>query len=83
MDTDAQEYSENEFRNVDYSNSDISNKSFWNCTFADCDFTDLQKANFIDAKGYDIDPMINTIRKAKFSAPEALNLLNGFQIDIT
>ncbi len=44
--------------------------------------TNLEKASFCKASGYNIDPTLNNIKKAKFSVPDVLNLLNGFEIEI-
>lgn len=44
---------------------------------------DLKKADFRNAKNYVIDPMTNEVSKAKFSIPEVLSLLSGFDIVIT
>jgi len=44
--------------------------------------SDLSKADFSNASNYDIDPKTNKIKKAKFSLPEALQLLRGFDITI-
>lgn len=42
--------------------------------------TDLSRANFTDARRYAIDPTMNTIRKARFSLPEAVSLLHAFDV---
>ena len=60
--------------NADFTNVDLSGTFFHNC--------DLSKADFSSAKYYDIDPLTNKIKKAKFSLPEAANLLRGFEIEI-
>ncbi|MDA3940089.1 MAG: pentapeptide repeat-containing protein [Spirochaetia bacterium] len=44
--------------------------------------TNLEKASFCNASGYNIDPTVNRIRKAKFTVPDVLNLLNTFNIEI-
>ena len=44
---------------------------------------DLSKADFRDAKNYSINPQSNTLKKARFSIPEALSLLNFFDILIS
>ena len=38
--------------------------------------SDLSKADFKDAKNYSINPQSNTLKKARFSAAEALSLLS-------
>lgn len=42
----------------------------------------LTKSNFVDAKNYAINPLSNQIGKARFSTPEALSLLRGFDIEL-
>lgn len=43
---------------------------------------DLSQADFSEAKNYSIDPQSNILRKALFTLPEALSLLNFFDIKI-
>ncbi len=71
-----------ELHNVDFSDADLSEADFSNTTFEDCVFrnTNLTKADFRTASGYYIDPTQNKIRKARFSSPEVLNLLAGFDL---
>ena len=73
-----------DFRNVDFSDADLTGADFSNSTFEDCVFrnTNLSKADFRGASGYFIDPTQNKIRGAHFSAPEVLNLLAPFEIEI-
>ena len=73
-----------ELHNVDFSDTDLSTADFSNTTFVDCVFrnTNLTKADFRSASGYYIDPTQNKIRGARFSSPEVLNLLAGFDIII-
>ena len=49
-----------------------------------CDVWDanLEKASFVGARGYSIDPRSNKIRKAAFSVPDVLSLLEAFEIVI-
>jgi fluoroquinolone resistance protein len=42
----------------------------------------LQKASFLGAHGYSIDPRNNNVKKAAFSVPDVLPLLDGFEITI-
>lgn len=56
-----------------------------NCTMTDFkgskfSNTDLSYADFSKAKNYDIDPNYNKIKKAIFSIPEVLTLLQGYDI---
>jgi len=58
-----------------------------NCSFSDFNGskfsnTDLTNANFTSAKNYDINPNYNKIKKATFSIPEALTLLQAFDINL-
>lgn len=40
----------------------------------------LEEANFTEASGYEIDPVLNNIKRAKFQMPEAIALLAPFEI---
>ncbi len=44
--------------------------------------TELTKADFRDARGYALDPRTNKVKAARFSAPEALNLLAAMEVII-
>lgn len=57
---------------ADFADTDLSGTVFHNC--------DLSKADFSKAFRYCIDPQTNKIKKAKFSLPEAVGLLRGFDI---
>ena len=57
---------------ADFTNTNLSGSIFHNCN--------LSKADFSTASNYDIDPQTNKITKAKFSLPEAVGLLRGFDI---
>ena len=59
---------------VSFEGSSFKNTLFHN--------TNLGRASFCNAHGYNIDPLVNNIRKAKFSIPDVLNLLSGFDIEI-
>ena len=64
---------------------DEANLTKANCTytdFADSRFarTNLTQADFTGAKNYLIDVQQNTVKKTKFSLPDALALLNSFDI---
>jgi uncharacterized protein YjbI with pentapeptide repeats len=67
---------------IDFADAKLIGAKFNNCTFADCTFknTDLSKADFRSARGYDIDPTLNKIAKARFDLPEAVSLLSRFNI---
>jgi fluoroquinolone resistance protein len=59
---------------ADFADTDLSGTIFHNC--------DLCKADFSSAVRYNIDPQTNKIKKARFSLPEAVGLLQGFDIII-
>lgn len=59
---------------ADFDEVDLSGTIFHNC--------DLSMADFTTAIRYDIDPQTNKIKKAKFSFPEAIGLLRGFDVTI-
>lgn len=59
---------------ADFSGVDLSGTIFHNC--------DLSKADFSTATQYEIDPLANKIKKAKFSLPEAVRLLRAFDVVI-
>ncbi len=67
----------------------FTNTCLCEASFADVDLSgstfhnaDLSKADFSSAFNYDIDPRTNKIKKAKFSLPEAIGLLRGFEITL-
>ena len=45
--------------------------------------TDLTGADFRDAKNYVIHPALNKLSKARFSLPDAMNLLYCMDIEIS
>ncbi len=59
---------------ADFSQSDLRGSRFQN--------TNLEKANFASARNYAIDPATNIIKHARFSYPDVLGLLAGFEIEI-
>lgn len=59
---------------ADFGETDLSGTVFHNC--------DLTKSDFCGAKNYAIDVRTNKVKKAKFSFPEAISLLQGLEIDI-
>lgn len=61
-------------KGADFQDADLSGTIFHNC--------DLSKADFSTAIQYEMDPQSNKIKKAKFSLPEAVGLLRGFDIII-
>ncbi len=68
----------------DFVNTDLSETNLFESNFSGSLFhnTNLMGANLINCANYNIDPLKNNIKKAKFSLPEALSLLNFFEITI-
>lgn len=65
------------FTNTVLLQADFRGVDFLGTSFHHCD---LSKADFRDSKNYHIDPRANKIAKAKFSLPEAVQLLESFDI---
>jgi uncharacterized protein YjbI with pentapeptide repeats len=67
---------------IDFSEADLTKADCRNTDFAKCRFvqTNLTEADFVGAKNYAIDARINTLKKTKFSLPEAENLLHSLDI---
>ena len=59
---------------ADFTDTDLQGTIFHN--------SDLSKADFCGSKNYEIDLRANKVKKAKFSFPEAIGLLRGFEIEI-
>ena len=57
--------------------------------FAGCDLQEtifhrcnMRKASFVGAKNYTINPLVNDVKKAKFSFSEVTSLLKGLDVEI-
>lgn len=68
-----------DFRETDCTQADFSYTDFTNSLF---NKTNLTQANFSEAINYNIDVFLNEIKRAKFSLPEAMNLLNSLDIEL-
>ena len=68
-----------DFRECDLSESNLSRTDFYRNTFYE---TNLFASNFVEAKNYIIDPLVNKVTRAKFSLPEVLSLLECLEIKI-
>jgi len=73
-----------EAKEVDFIETDLTDGIFTGTDFENSRFfkTNLTNADFKGAKNYMIDARNNTLKKTKFSLPEALSLLNGLDIII-
>jgi uncharacterized protein YjbI with pentapeptide repeats len=71
-------------RNVLFKESELCEVSFGECDLRGSLFhqCDLRKADFRTAKNYMIDLLSNKVKGAKFSFPEAVSLLQSFEIEI-
>lgn len=69
---------------TDFFGTDLTGADFSRAAFRDAGFdkTVLCGADFTDAKGYAINPAANSLRKAKFSLPDAVALLEMMGIII-
>ncbi len=67
---------------VDFADAKLISAKFNGATFTECVFknSDLSKADFRDSRGYQIDPTLNKLTKARFDLPEAISLLASFNI---
>jgi fluoroquinolone resistance protein len=68
-----------DFMEADMRESDFDGTSFERTEFQKCN---LEKADFRFASAYQIDPMNNRLRKARFSLPEAQSFLGFLGITI-
>lgn len=67
-----------------FGETDLQRAKFQNCDLAKSLFhnTKLDQADFSSASNYTIDPLVNSIKGAKFALPEAVALLRGFDIEL-
>ncbi|WP_237702550.1 pentapeptide repeat-containing protein [Bizionia argentinensis] len=71
-------------KEVDFSESNLSAAVFKNTDLMGARFskTNLEKTDFRSAKNFAIDPELNMLKKAKFSALQLEGLLHKYQLDI-
>lgn len=69
---------------ADFAECNLEKAEFSNCDLSQTNFnnSNLFKADFRGAVNYSIDPNFTRIQKAKFSMPEAANLLQAFDIEL-
>ncbi|MGE3317997.1 MAG: pentapeptide repeat-containing protein [Candidatus Berkiella sp.] len=68
-----------DFRDADLTQADFSQSDFTNSLFNQ---TLLAEANFTDAINYNINVFENNVKRAKFSLPEAMSLLQYLDIEL-
>ena len=69
---------------VDFTEADLTQAIFDNCDLTDAIFinSNLEKADLSSGYNYSIDPEINKMKKAKFTWPGVVGLLDKYDIDI-
>ncbi len=72
-------------QNVDFAEANLNGCNCTGTDFLESRFlhTDLTEADFSGARNYAISPALNTLKKTKFSLPEAMALLYGLDIVLT
>ena len=82
---DHMSFAGSKLHHVEFSESSLKEANFENCDLKGSQFfqTDLRKANFTGASNYQIDVQNNKVNKAKFTLPEAINLLHSLDIQLT
>lgn len=75
-------FSQNEILSSLFADCNLSESSFKGCGLEKTEFfrCNMTKADFRESTGYQIDLESCKLKKARFSFPEALNLLNGLGI---
>lgn len=69
---------------TDVTECDLTGAIFYNCDLSKSSFhhTILEKADLRTSFNYSIDPEMNRLKKAKFSMPAVIGLLDKYDIDI-
>lgn len=67
-----------------FAKCDLAGADFARCDLQDTEFfqCDMRKADFTDAIGYKVDILGSKLQDAKFSLPEAVNLLSDLHIKL-
>ena len=73
-----------DLQEADFTGSDLSESVFEHCDLKNAHFehTNLEKADLRTSIHYSIDPELNKLRKARFSLPAVIGLLDKYEIDI-
>ena len=72
-------------KNVDFVEANLQDAVFENCDFYGSAFerTNLERADLTTSRNFSLDPELNIIKKAKFSANGALGLLRKYDIVVS
>ncbi len=70
---------------VEFAEADLSQSQFLSCDLSGAIFdnTNLEKSDFRTSINYSINPKGNKIKKAQFSIPDVIGLLDAFDIKIS
>jgi len=68
-----------DFAEADFTDADCTGTDFQKSRFL---HTNLTRADFTGARNYSISPLLNQIKQAKFSLPEAMSLLYNLEITL-
>jgi len=68
-----------DFAEADFTDADCTGTDFQRSRFL---HTNLTRADFTGARNYSISPLLNQIKQAKFSLPEAMSLLYNLEITL-
>jgi fluoroquinolone resistance protein len=77
-------FSKSTLKEVTFTQANLAGSIFDDCDLNGSIFnrTDISSANFVTSYNYDIDPEINLIKKASFSAQGIQGLLSKYQLKI-
>ena len=79
------QFKKSSLHEVDFTEAVLTQSNFSDCDLlhANFDRTNLEKSDFRTSYNYTFDPDKNNIKKAKFSIPEVIGLLNKYDIQIS
>lgn len=77
-------FRQSDLQHTDFTEADLTNAVFDKCNLykAQFDRSILERTDFTTAENYSIDPVANKIKKAKFSIPGVIGLLDRYDIEI-
>jgi uncharacterized protein YjbI with pentapeptide repeats len=78
-------FTQSKLNHADFTNADVQGADFSGADLTDARFdnTNLEKTDFRTAHGFQIDPERNRLKKAKFNAQNALQLLQKYKLEIS